>query len=70
MSDVQDIADTMRGTPLDYLALEARGPCFPESHGTVIIEETVFGRLPSPGHCTDSRLKHLYISEKAAYLFV
>lgn len=35
------------------------------SHGTVLIEETVLGRLPLSGHCTDG-LKHTpSLSEKS-----
>lgn len=61
----------VQGIPLDHLALEARGACVPDSHGTVSIKETIHGRLPPPGHFKDSRLKHNpSISEKEAYLIV
>lgn len=53
------LADAIQGILLDCLALMARGTCISESPGTVTIKETVFGRLPSPGHCTDSRPKHI-----------
>lgn len=43
---------------LDYLALVARGACVPGAHRTVAIGERVLGRLRSPGHCIDSRLRH------------
>lgn len=36
-----------------------RGACIPGSQGTVTIIETVLGRLPFPGHHTDSRLNTL-----------
>lgn len=36
-----------------------RGACIPGSHRTVTIIETVLGRLPFPGHHTDSRLNTL-----------
>lgn len=35
-----------------------RGACVIGSHRGVTIRETVFGRLPPPGHCTDTRLRH------------
>lgn len=35
-----------------------RGACVIGSHKGVTIRETVFGRLPPPGHCTDTRLRH------------
>ena len=43
---------------LVHLALEARRICIPGSYGTVTIWER-FGRLPPPGHCRESRLKHI-----------
>lgn len=62
---------TTKGTTLNFLALEAREACIPGSHGTGTIRETVPGRLPLPGCCTDSKLKHTpSISEKEAYLLV
>lgn len=60
-----------QGIPLDLLALVARGACVPWSHRNITIEETVLGRLPSPGLCTDSRLKHTPgLSMKEAYLLI
>lgn len=50
-------AANVQGIPLDHLALVAKGPCIPGSHGTVAIEETVLGRLPFPEHCSNSRLR-------------
>ena len=45
--------------------------CVPGSHRTVTIRDSVLGRLPPPGCCTDSRQKHIYsLSEKEAYLLV
>lgn len=38
-----------QGSPLDLLALEARGACDPGSHGTVNIGESVLGRSPPHG---------------------
>ena len=46
------------GIPLDHLALVARGACIPGSHATVAIGEMVHDRLPPPGHCTGSALRH------------
>lgn len=34
-------------------------PCVPGSYGTVKIKDSVLGRLPFSGHCTDSWLKHI-----------
>ena len=42
---------------LDCLALVARGLCLSGSPETETIGETILGRLPPPGHCTD-RLKY------------
>lgn len=47
-----------QGMPLDHLALVARKACVSRSHQTITIGERVLGRLPSPGNCTHSRLKH------------
>lgn len=44
-------------TPLDCLTLEAKQSCIP-CPTTATIRETVLGRLPLPGHYTDSRLKY------------
>ena len=57
-SDDLVFAAAIQGKPLDHLALEASGACTPRSHRTVTIRKTVLRRLSSPGHCTDSRLKH------------
>lgn len=44
-------------------------PCVPGSYGTVKIKDSVLGRLPSSGHCTDSWLKHIpSLSEKENYI--
>lgn len=57
------------GTPLDHLDLKARGACDLGTHEIVTIRGTILGRLPLPGHCTDSRLKHVpSVSEKEAYV--
>lgn len=54
---------------LDCMALVVKGFYVPGSYGTVTPRETVLSRLPSPGHCSDSRLKHIPIlSGKEAYL--
>ena len=52
--------DDTQGTPFDHLVLVAREVRVPWSHGTVAIGRTIHGnsRLPSPGHCTDSGLRH------------
>lgn len=64
-------ATATQGSPLDHLALEARGACIPGSHGNVTIRDSILGRLPPSGHCTGSRLKHTpSLAEKAAYLLV
>ena len=45
--------------------------CVSGSHGTVTIKDSILGRLPPPGHCTDSWLKHiLSLSEKEACLHI
>lgn len=41
--------------PLDCLALMARGPIY----RTVINGDTILGRSPDSGHCTNRRLKHI-----------
>lgn len=58
LSGAPVFAVAMQGTALEYVVLEARGTCVPGSHGTVTIRGTILGRLPPPGHCTDSKLKH------------
>ena len=58
-----------KGTALDCLALLTKRAGIPELHGTVTIRKTVLSRPPTPGHCTDSRLKHnLSLPVKKAYL--
>ena len=47
-----------QGMPLKHLALVGKGARIAGSHRTVTIREIVLGRLPPPGHCTDSRRKH------------
>lgn len=60
-----------QGMPFDQEALVTRRTCTPRSHRTVAIRETVIGRIPSSGHCTQSRLKSTpNISVKGAYLLV
>lgn len=61
-------AAAAQGMPLDHLALMARRVCIPGSHGTLTIGDRVLGRLPPPGHFTDSRLKYTpSLSVKEAY---
>lgn len=48
----------MQGTPQSHLALEVRRTCVPESCRAGTFRDSVLGRLPLPGHFTDSRLKH------------
>lgn len=57
-------------TPLDHLALVARGTNLPRPHRSVMIGKIVLGRLSHPGHCTDSRKKNYPQSacEKDIYL--
>lgn len=50
-------AHSTQGMPLDCLAL-ARCTCISGPHRTEIIKESVFRKLPCPGHCTDIRLRH------------
>lgn len=60
-----------QGISLDCLTLVGAGDDVPRSHRIVTIREGVLGRLPSPGHCTDSGLKHSpSLSVKEAYLLV
>lgn len=56
MSGALIFASTAKGRPLDCLALEDRVDCIlgPMANW----RRTVLGRLPPPGHCTDSRLIH------------
>lgn len=53
------------------LVTVTRGPCIPESHGTVAIKEVVLGRLLLTEHCTDSRLRHtpIFLCRKPLGLF-
>lgn len=71
MSDAPDFVVAIQGTPLDCLALEAKGACVLKSHETLTTEEAALGRLAPPGPCTDSRLKHTStLFEKEACLLV
>ena len=48
-----------------------QGACVSESHKTETIRETFYSKQPSPGHCTDIRLKQSPSSPvKKAYLLV
>ena len=70
-SDASAFAAAAQGTPLHPLPLVARWDCFPGSHGVTTIWESVLGRLPPPGHCTESRRKphpHPHLSVEEAYL--
>jgi len=53
-----------QATPLECLALVVRGANVLEVYGTETIREAVLGRLTSPGHCTDIRIKlpHAFLS--------
>jgi len=54
----------------EYLALVAGGVCISGPHGSETVA-AVLGRLPPPGHCTDSRMKHITsFLMKKAYLLV
>lgn len=43
-------AAATQGIPLDHLASVARGACISGPYRTVIIKETVLGRLSPPRH--------------------
>lgn len=47
---------------LDQLALMVKAACIPGSHRTVAIGELVLGRLQSPQHYADGRLRHTFQS--------
>lgn len=47
-----------QGILLDWLALVTRGPYLPGFQRTIEIRKIVLGRLPFPGHCTESRMRH------------
>lgn len=57
-----------QGSPLDLLALEARGACDPGSHGTVNIGESVLGRSPPHGAAQIADKHTSGLSMKEAYL--
>lgn len=60
-----------QGTPLDYLALEARGTYVPGSQWDYNNWEAILSRRPPPGRCTDSTLKHTSrLPGREAYLLV
>lgn len=60
-------AATQRKTLITW-PCEACGACIPGFHGTITTGKASLGRLPSLGHCTDRRQKHmLSLSEKEAY---
>lgn len=44
--------------PLDCLALVRRRAYLPGFQRTIEIREIILGRIPSPGHCTESRMRH------------
>ena len=43
---------------LDHLVFVAKREGIPELYKNVTIRNTVLGRLPPLGHCSDKRLKH------------
>lgn len=47
-----------KGMFLDYFALVTREACVPVFLGTTAIGEIILGRLPPPGHCAISGLRH------------
>lgn len=60
-----------QGIPLDHLPLIVRRAYLPGSHGTATSGGTVLDRVPHPGYCTDSIVKHTSsLSVKEAYVFV
>lgn len=69
MSGTSGICGCQPGDTLDHLALVTAGACLSGSHGTMAIGQTVLGRLPPAGHCTDSELKHTTQSFCEAGLF-
>lgn len=61
----------VQGMPLDYLTLVARGASVLRPSEIITSRDIIFGRLPPPGHCTDSKLKHTpSLSVKKDYLLV
>ena len=48
------LAAATQEIPLYHLAVVARDTCIPGNYRTLTIVETVLGRLPHPGHCTDT----------------
>lgn len=59
MSGALAFAAAAQEAPLDLLPLVDKEACIPGSHRSVAIVKTVLDRLPPPGHCTDSRLRHM-----------
>lgn len=55
------LTQSTQRTLLDYLALVARAVCVSGSDRATTIGKTVVGRLPPPGHSTDSSLKHILV---------
>lgn len=49
LSKADKHAQTIQGTPLDCLALVARGACFPESYGTVTIRDSSWQAITPQG---------------------
>ena len=71
MSGTLVFAAATQEMPLQCLALDAGGRAAGVlgSPRIATTGETDCGRLPPPGHCTDSRLKHSpHLSEEQAYL--
>ena len=65
------VHNPQRGIPLECLALGSRGDCVSGPCGSETIRETVLGRVSSPGHFIQSRLKHASsLTVKNAYLLV
>lgn len=57
--------------PLDCLTVVAKGECISVTHMSETIRERVLGRIPPPGHCINSRLKHIpSIPMKRAYILI
>lgn len=57
-------------TPLEHLALVSKGTLISGPHGIETIREIILGKLPFPGHSTESRLKHPQLPVKKTYLLV
>ena len=57
-----------QGPLTDHLSLEVKGAHVSGSYGTITNRDSVLGRSPLSGHCTDRRIRHIFsLSKKKAY---